>query len=124
MERTQVIACIESLANGMDPANGGPLTEEAFRATEVIQALNDAARFLRDEHATKLALARPPAAGTRWTDEEDARLGSEYDGGMPVREIARQHGRSIAAIELRLVHLGRMEPTSVPVRSRGTRMAS
>ena len=42
----------------------------------------------------------------------------EFDGGVPVAEIAQQHGRSRAAINLRLVKLGKIDAESAGVRER------
>ncbi len=127
MQREQVISYVESLANGIDPTSGGRIPHEAFGATEVVQALFSAARLLRDGGAAGAGPAvtgRPPAAGAAWTAEEEARLANEFDSGMPIRDIARQHGRTSGAITSRLVRLGRIDPTAVTTRERGARLAS
>ncbi|HEX7152914.1 MAG TPA: hypothetical protein VF618_15610 [Thermoanaerobaculia bacterium] len=64
------------------------------------------------------------AAGKRWTDDEDARLCRAFDDGVPVGELAARHGRTNAAITLRLVKLGRIDPSEVQWRDRGARVAS
>lgn len=124
MQREQVISYVESLANGIDPTSGGRIRHDVFRATEVVQALACAARLLREERAPSTSMARPPAAGAPWTGEEEARLENEYDSGMPIRDIARQHGRTPGAITSRLVRLGRIAPESVMTRERGARLVS
>jgi hypothetical protein len=99
MERTEVIAVLDSLAAaGSQPA-------------EVIAALSAASTLLREP-------SRPTARFTRWTDEEDAQLCREFDDGLPMPDIAKAHGRTRAAIELRLVKLGRLDEESVKVRRR------
>ena len=103
MERDQVITVLESLAEGQPPF--------------VVEALTTAANVLRKQD-------RPTAAGARWTAEEDAMLGAEFDGGAAIREIARKHGRTIGAITMRLVKLGRLDPGAVTSRDRDARVVA
>jgi hypothetical protein len=77
------------------------------------EALLTAVRTLRNG-----SRAAPRAAGTRWSDDEDAQLCREFDEGMNVAEIATQHGRTRTAISLRLVKLGRLDEESVRMRER------
>ncbi|HWW62621.1 MAG TPA: hypothetical protein VN181_14705 [Thermoanaerobaculia bacterium] len=97
MEQTRVVTILESLANG------------AGATPEVVNALRVAVAAVKQ---------KPAAAGARWTNEEDAQLCSEYDGGAPVAEIAPLHNRSKTAITLRLVKLGRIDPATVRIRDR------
>ena len=83
------------------------------------EALLPAARTLRNG-----SRAAPRAAGTRWSEEEDAQLCREFDEGMNVHDIATQHGRTRTAITLRLVKLGRLDEESVRVRERGKPLPS
>jgi hypothetical protein len=126
MERTQVITTLESLANGIDPTTGRKVDHEVLQTTGVLQALSVAAQLLREPAPPPTPVTRllPPAAGARWTPDEDARLTGEFDSGMPIRDIAHQHGRTTSAITLRLVKLGRIAPETVTLRDRGNRMAS
>lgn len=101
MQVEQVVSILDALAAGGPP--------ELFQSDDARQAIGTAAALLK---------ARPAAAGARWTDDEDARLLAEFDGGTAVPEIARLHGRSRAAITLRLVKLGKLEEASVKVRGR------
>lgn len=110
MELQRVVSIVESLAAGVDPTSGAHVT---FHSPDVSRALSTAATLLKREGG------RPAAAGQPWSEEEDALLAHEFDGGMPVADIARQHGRSKKAITLRLVRLGRIDPDSVSIRGRG-----
>lgn len=47
-------------------------------------------------------------AGQLWTELEENKLLNEYDSNMPIADIAREHGRTIGAIESRLSKLGRI----------------
>jgi hypothetical protein len=130
MQRDTVIHYVESLASGIDPTSGAPIPLETFRSTDVVRALFTAAQWLRGERPpgetspATTRTGRPLAAGARWTDEEDDRLVLAFEAGMPVRDLARQHGRTQSAITLRLVKLGRIDPSRVTQRERGARLAS
>ena len=102
MQVEQVVSILDSLAAGVSP--------ELLQSGDAQQAIRTAAALLK---------SRPAAAGARWSDDEDARLVAEFDGGTAVPEIARLHGRSRAAITLRLVKLGKLDESSVKVRGRG-----
>jgi hypothetical protein len=117
MESNEVIAVIEALANGCDPATGAALEHDALRNEHTRAALQAGLARLRKA-------ARVPAAGVRWSAEEDQRLAAEFDGGLPIGEIARRHGRSGGAITSRLVKIGRIEPDAVKPRERGARLAA
>lgn len=108
MSRDEVITVLESLANGADA--------ELLRQPGTMNALVAATTMLRSRRG-------PSAAGSRWTDEEDARVAAEFDGGMTVAQIALAHGRSSSAITLRLVKLGKIDPATVKPRERGARVA-
>src|SRR5688572_12192789 len=99
MELQQVVSIVESLAAGTEPGSDAGV------------ALTTAAGLLKQRENT-----RPAAAGQRWSEEEDALLAHEFDGGMAVADIARQHGRTKAAITLRLVKLGRLDADTVKMR--------
>ena len=115
MQIQQVISILDSVAAGVDPHTGQPLPHDLFQSPEVIPAFAAAAEILRSGGTRR---PRPQAAGARWTDEEDARLATEFDGGTSVAEIARLHGRTPGAINSRLVTLGKIDPETVNVRER------
>ena len=52
-------------------------------------------------------------SGSRWSAEEEQRLVASFDTGRTVEELARAHNRSRAAIEARLVRLGKMDASAV-----------
>jgi hypothetical protein len=115
MEQSQVITILESLANGIDPITGATCND-VFATPDVVRALSTAADQLKNKHH--------PAAGARWTDEEDAALCREFDTAMSVPDIAKLHGRTNSAITLRLVKLGRIDADTVRVRERGAKLPS
>lgn len=123
MQIQQVISILDSMAAGVDPTTGQPLPHDLFQSPDIIRAFFTAANALRTNGVTAPAAVpssrpRPQAAGARWTDEEDARLAGEFDGGVAVSAIARLHGRTLGAINSRLVKLGKVDPDAVKVRER------
>ena len=101
MQVEQVVSILDALAAGGRP--------ELYASDDAQQAISTAAMLLKQ---------RPAAAGARWTDEEVTQLLGEFDAGVPLPEIARQHQRSRAAIELRLVKFGKLEADAVKARQR------
>jgi hypothetical protein len=56
----------------------------------------------------------------RWTPEEEARLSASFDTGKTSAELAQIHNRSRAAIEARLLKLGKIDVSSLTVQLRYT----
>ena len=52
---------------------------------------------------------RPDGAGAAWSEEEDERLKQEFQEGMTMAEMARQHSRTRGGIEARLKKHGLIE---------------
>lgn len=121
MERHEVIAVLESLANGVDPATGQKIPPEFFQGTSTVDALSTAGALLKEDATRPSRRSNPtfPAAGAPWTEEEDKRLIAEHDGGMSAAQMALAHGRTSNSITLRLIKLGRIDPATVKVRQRG-----
>lgn len=123
MERHEVIAVLESLANGVDPATGQNIPLDMSQGT--LDALSIAGALLKEDE-----IRRPrrnptfPAAGAPWTEEEDQRLLAEHDSGMTAAQMALAHGRTSNSITLRLIKLGRIDPATAKVRKRGTQPAA
>ena len=113
MEQNQVVTILESLASGIDPTTGATC-HDAFAAPDVVRALTIAAERLKASPARPT----PASAGARWTDDEDSLVCREFDEGTTLAEIARRHLRSVGAITLRLVKLGRLDAQGVRVRER------
>jgi hypothetical protein len=119
MDRQQVIAVLESLANGNDPSTGARIPGETFHSADTVRALFAAASLLKGARNGNTKFV---AAGTPWSSEEDSRLGQELDRGMTIAQIALGHGRTSGAITSRLVKLGKIEakPSAKPTSARPT----
>ncbi|WP_047248840.1 hypothetical protein [Chromobacterium subtsugae] len=108
MSPTEARSIIEALANGVDPDGGQPLPPLAvFDQPEVIRALFLAARALEMMDG-RVRRAPPDHAGHPWSELEETQLLQAFDSGLPLKQIAADHGRSRGAINARLQRLGRI----------------
>ena len=113
-------AVVHALAEGFDPRTGEKLTGEGpWSDADVIRALFLAAEAL--ERTVRNGRPRtvtnpPPAAGTPWTPEEDARLKSEFETTKDLAALAERHARTRGAISARLVRLGLFPAGGDPAR--------
>jgi DNA-binding NarL/FixJ family response regulator len=117
MNLEQVTQTLDALANGVDPATGSRIPIDAFHSPDVVRALFMASNLLRGH-------GRRQAAGSRWTEEEEAKVARAFDAGQSIADIAREHKRTKGAITSRLVKLGRLDPATVTLRERKARLAS
>lgn len=107
------LATLRALAGGLDPSTGTalppdhvcqqPATARALCA--VLATVDGASPTTRPRRA----LAGAPKAGMPWDENEDAALAEAFGRGESFEAIARQHQRTKAAIEARLVRLGKIE---------------
>ena len=119
MEKEQTLRILNALANGVHPATGEKFAADGpYQHPDTVRVLFEAMRAVEGGAATAPAPERKPAfpqsgSGSRWTGEEEQRLAAAYDAGQSVDELARAHNRSRAAIEARLVRLGKMDASAV-----------
>lgn len=124
MERQTAAHIIATLAQGIDPHTGEKLPldnpcqhPDTVRALfQAVQALEGIAAARSPRGAAGIPDASSSAsssnAGKPWSDEEDQTLAAAFDAGKPLPELAREHRRTRAAIQARLVRLGKLEPTA------------
>jgi len=60
----------------------------------------------------------PANTFVRWTPEEEERLAAAFDAGKSSAELAKLHNRSRAAIEARLLKLGKIDVSALTVQLR------
>jgi hypothetical protein len=134
METQMTLQILRTLADGIDPATGEQFAAgTAYQHPDTVRALFSAIRMLESPAApaaSQPAPARQASApmtakpgmensGRPWSQEEDARLGSTYDAGRSIEELAGIHKRSKWAIEARLARLGKIPepPSRFPARN-------
>ena len=119
MEKEQTLRILNALANGVHPATGEKFAADGpYQHPDTVRALFEAMRAVEGGGASSPPPERNPAfpqsgAGSRWSAEEEERLAGGFDAGRTVDELARAHNRSRAAIEARLVRLGKMDASAV-----------
>lgn len=110
MDITRAKELLSTLADGMDPFTGELLPQNhVCNQPEMIRALHEILNALPSEKRKDL----PRNAGKPWTDIEEEKLLDEFDSGMTISAIAKEHGRSKGAIESRLVNLGKITDTYI-----------
>ena len=119
MDKEQTLKILNALANGVHPATGEKFAADSpYQHPDTVRALFEALRTVEGGQAATPAPERKPAlpqsgSGSRWSSEEEQRLASAFDAGRSVDDLARAHSRSRAAIEARLVRLGKMDASAV-----------
>jgi len=105
-QRARVI--LDSLVQGVHPKTGGTLPEDSIiNEIDVSRAMVTAVIAL-DQMSARLARRAqlPESVGKAWTEGEEQQLKEEFGADEPIPLIATKHGRTIRAIESRLVKLG------------------
>jgi hypothetical protein len=120
MDKQTALHIVQTLAQGIDPHTGVVLPADSpCQHPDTVRALFQAMQALAEPQAVRARAAPQPApanAGKPWTDAEDQALAERFDAGRSLPELAAEHGRSRAAIQARLVKLGKLEPPAAPPR--------
>ena len=120
MEREHTLRILNALANGVHPATGEQFAPDSpYQHPDTVRALYAAVRSM--EGATAIAPAAGDrrtalpqnGAGSRWSTEEEERLAAAFDAGRTIDALAQAHSRTRAAIEARLVRLGKLDASAV-----------
>lgn len=124
MEQQQTLRILKALAQGVHPATGEQFgADSPYQHPDTVRALFAAIRAVEGVAAPAASAERQsgPAlgnTGTRWTPEEEERLAAAFDTGRTVADLAQAHNRSRAAIEARLVRIGKLDATQVTTQLR------
>ncbi|HYC47624.1 MAG TPA: hypothetical protein VED01_19280 [Burkholderiales bacterium] len=124
MEREQALKILNALANGVNPATGEVFAaDSAYQHPDTVRALFEAVRALdgsRPAHpgSERKTADMPANTFVRWTPEEEERLAAGFDAGKTSAELAKLHDRSRAAIEARLLKLGKIDVSGLTVQLR------
>jgi hypothetical protein len=140
METEKTLQILKTLADGIDPATGEQFAAgTAYQHPDTVRALFSAIRMLEApasavstpapaKQASAPATGKPGLenSGRPWSEAEDTRLGSAFDSGKSIDELAGIHKRSKWAIEARLARLGKIPepPTRFPARNNAANNAA
>jgi hypothetical protein len=112
MELQEARAIVNTLAQGIHPVTGAAMPPDSpYNAPAVIRALFAVAQAL-DEKDARPRRESPPNAGKPWTPDEDAMLDAVFGSGGDLKPLAQALGRTLFAVESRLVKLGKLPPRS------------
>ena len=101
MDIKRAAAIVRILADGIDPTTGEILPDESvYNSPEVIRALFTVLEAVKTNNDPLRNAGKP------WTEIEDSKLCAEFASKMKISEMAKEHGRTATAIEIRLDYLG------------------
>jgi hypothetical protein len=114
MQLEAALPIVRSLADGVNPFTGEAYPDESpYAEPRALRALYSAVDSMTREMERERRKQRMPANfGKPWSEGEDHALAIAFDGGAPMAEMARKHGRTQQAIRLRLEKLGKIEPAA------------
>ena len=123
MNREQVLKILNALANGVHPATGEVFAADSpYQHPDTVRALFEAVRLIDGGTAPASSEHRsgdmPANTFVRWTPAEEERLAAGFDAGKTSAELAKIHNRSRAAIEARLLKLGKIDASALTVQLR------
>ncbi|MES2562765.1 MAG: hypothetical protein V4637_08560 [Pseudomonadota bacterium] len=125
MEQQHAVRILHALANGIHPATGEVFAADSpYQHPDTVRALFEAMRVMRANAPLPAPTgeSNPPAASVnpfvRWTPEEEERLAIAFDSGKTSAALAKLHNRSRAAIEARLLKLGKIDASALTVKLR------
>jgi len=110
MNEIQALQIVRALASGVDPSSGEAYPPQSpYQNPDTVRALFIATRALERAAEWEQRRRRLPAnAGNPWSEEEDARLATGFDAGKSALELGREHQRTLASIQARLVKIGKL----------------
>lgn len=108
MQQTRARQILQSLIQGIDPVTEEELPHETvLQHAEVLRALLAGLHALEQTSARAQRRAQlPDNVGKAWTTDEESRLIAAFKKQNSLAVIAREHGRTLRAIEARLEKLG------------------
>ena len=125
MDREQAVKILNALANGVHPATGEVFAADSpYQHPDTVRALFEAVRAMESGRSAPVPSEErkggdmPANTFVRWTPEEEERLAAAFDAGRTSAELAKLHNRSRAAIEARLLKLGKIDVSALTVQLR------
>ncbi len=108
MQERRARQILQALIQGVDPFDGSELSSgTVLQHADVLRALLAGVAALEQDAARASRRAQLPRnIGRSWSDDENAKLVTAFQGGEKLEDIATRHGRTLRAIEARLEKLG------------------
>lgn len=109
MDEAKAFSIVSALADGINPLTGEVFPEDSpYQSADIVRALFLARATLEARRRSRARNPMPANAGKPWTAEEDTKLLAQFDRGLAVAELAREHARTVAGIQARLEKHGRL----------------
>jgi hypothetical protein len=126
MQREQTLKILNALASGVHPSTGEVFgADSPYQHPDTVRALFEAVRMIEGspparegQNPERRAGEMPANTFVRWTTEEEERLAAAFDAGKTSAELAKLHNRSRAAIEARLLKMGKIDVSALTVQLR------
>ena len=119
MEKQHALKVLNSLANGVHPTTGEVFAADSpYQHPDTVRALFEAIRSIDGARSAIEQQKKSSGAFVRSTQDEEQRLAAGFDAGKSTAELAQLHNRSPAAIEARLLKLGKIDVSALTVRLR------
>ena len=111
MEISRALEILQALADGFSPFNGEVFEHEnIFQNPDTVRALYLALDALKSkQNRIEKRKNLPANTGKTWTEEENTLLIEEFENGMNIFEIARNHERTMGGIRARLIQIGKIQ---------------
>jgi hypothetical protein len=101
---------LKALADGIHPITGEVLSNvDSCNQVEVVRALHTVLDELNNNSKSVVKKSSHINAGKPWSESECVQLQQEFQSGMKLSDIAKQHGRSRNAIKAKLADMGLMD---------------
>jgi hypothetical protein len=111
MDETKALSIVSALADGVNPLTGEVFPQDSpYQTADVVRALFLVVRMLERRPKPRSRASTADNAGKPWSSDEDRRLLTQFDEGMSVPDLARNHLRTVAGIQARLERHGRITP--------------
>ena len=109
MDTSRALEIVRALGDGVHPFTGETFPMGSpYQHPEVVRALFKAVYALQVlRQREKRQVGVPEHAGKAWSKEEDAELLAAVDAGVTLSDLAERHKRTSAAIQARLLKLGK-----------------
>jgi hypothetical protein len=112
MEIQEALKIMRALADGLSPETGEVLSADlVYQYAPVVRAFHRAVGALEIMEERERSRRAPATnAGRSWSRAEDAQVCEELRRGIDFHQISRTHHRTVGAIVVRLVRLGKIGP--------------